>query len=146
MFDKSDLLDATDKEILRILSYNGRISMKELGEKVHLTGQAVKNRVDRLEALQLIKHYTFSMNCPVYGYKIHALIRAQVKFGGRDGFINALKNSGCPVVHCYKITGANMFAADMYFKNIEEMQQVTAQLEKFAACEAEIILDEIELE
>ena len=49
MADKEASLDATDHEILRILSLDGRISMKELGVKVHLTGQAVKNRVERLE-------------------------------------------------------------------------------------------------
>ncbi|MGM0899192.1 MAG: AsnC family protein [Bacillota bacterium] len=32
-------MDPTDQLILRELSRNGRMTMKELGEKVHLTGQ-----------------------------------------------------------------------------------------------------------
>ncbi len=38
------MLDHTDKLILEELSKNSRITMKELGEKVHLTGQATKGR------------------------------------------------------------------------------------------------------
>lgn len=34
------MLDATDQQILAALSQNARITMKELGERVHLTGQA----------------------------------------------------------------------------------------------------------
>lgn len=35
--------------ILDELSNNSRITMKELGEKVHLTGQAASERVAKLE-------------------------------------------------------------------------------------------------
>lgn len=39
------MLDHTDMQILEELSKNSRITMKELGEKVHLTGQAAALRV-----------------------------------------------------------------------------------------------------
>lgn len=143
MADKEASLDATDHGILRILSSDGRISMKELGSRVHLTGQAVKNRVERLEALGFIRHYTFSMNCPMYGYKIHALIQADVKFGGREEFVRLLRESGYPVIHCYKTTGTGAYTADMYFRTFEELQDFTAQLEKFAVCRVETVLEEI---
>ena len=38
------MLDSTDLRILDELSKNSRITMKELGEKVHLTGQAASAR------------------------------------------------------------------------------------------------------
>lgn len=145
MADKEASLDATDHEILRILSLDGRISMKELGAKVHLTGQAVKNRVERLESLGFIRHYTFSMNCPMYGYKIHALLHADVKFGGREEFICLIRESGYPVIHCYKITGTGAYIADMYFHSFEELQYFTEQLEKFAVCRVETVLEEINI-
>lgn len=43
------MLEDTDKNIINELSKNGRITMKELGEKVHLTGQAASSRVLKLE-------------------------------------------------------------------------------------------------
>ena len=42
-------IDATDVRIVEELRKNARITMKELGARVFLTGQAVRNRVERLE-------------------------------------------------------------------------------------------------
>lgn len=51
-------LDQTDWEILRILKEHARSQLREIGEKVHLTGQAVANRIQRLEHEGIIKGYT----------------------------------------------------------------------------------------
>ena len=37
--------------------------MKELGEQVFLTGQAVKNRVEQLEDMGILKRYTINIDC-----------------------------------------------------------------------------------
>ncbi|WP_302538171.1 AsnC family transcriptional regulator [Clostridium saudiense] len=42
------MIDNTDRLILKELVKNSRITMKELGDRVHLTGQAVANRVMKL--------------------------------------------------------------------------------------------------
>lgn len=41
-------LDNIDFQILRLLSENSRIQWKDLGEQVHMTGQAVGNRIKNL--------------------------------------------------------------------------------------------------
>lgn len=51
------MLEDTDKNIIDELSKNGRITMKELGEKVHLTGQAASSRVLKLEEKGIIISY-----------------------------------------------------------------------------------------
>ncbi|WP_309402515.1 Lrp/AsnC family transcriptional regulator, partial [Heyndrickxia coagulans] len=56
------MLDKTDMDILKELSKNSRLTMKALGEKVHLTGQAAKNRVLKLEEEGVIEAYTISIN------------------------------------------------------------------------------------
>ncbi|MEC2479145.1 AsnC family protein, partial [Bacillus cereus] len=35
------IIDQTDFEILKLLGENSRIQWKELGQKIHMTGQAV---------------------------------------------------------------------------------------------------------
>jgi Lrp/AsnC family leucine-responsive transcriptional regulator len=52
-----EMLDHTDMSILNELSKNSRIKMKELGEKVHLTGQAAASRVAKLEDQGVIERY-----------------------------------------------------------------------------------------
>lgn len=68
-------VDETDKKIIACLRNNARMTMKELGEQVFLTGQAVKNRVEQLEDMGILKRYTINIDCPVFGYKIHAVLR-----------------------------------------------------------------------
>ncbi|WP_051236887.1 AsnC family transcriptional regulator [Paenibacillus pinihumi] len=53
---------------------DGRISMKKLGEKVHLTGQAAANRLAKLEENEGIEGYTVRLNCKKAGYAVHSFI------------------------------------------------------------------------
>ena len=56
------MLDQTDMEIIKLLTQNSRMQWLDIGEIVHLTGQAVKNRVDRLEKLGIIEGYRVKLN------------------------------------------------------------------------------------
>ncbi|MDA6151480.1 AsnC family transcriptional regulator, partial [Escherichia coli] len=38
-------IDQIDFQILRLLTENSRIQWKDLGEQIHMTGQAVGNRI-----------------------------------------------------------------------------------------------------
>ena len=50
-------IDEINKEILRLLRDNGRMSFTEIGEKVGMTRVGVKKRVKQLEELGIIRGY-----------------------------------------------------------------------------------------
>lgn len=56
------MLDSLDLQIIACLKENARTQWKEIGHKVHLTGQAVADRVHRLEDLGLISGYTVELD------------------------------------------------------------------------------------
>lgn len=56
------MLDKTDYAILSCLQSNARMQMKEIGERVHMTGQAVANRIVRLEELGVLLGYTVRLD------------------------------------------------------------------------------------
>lgn len=56
------MLDHTDRRIIEELEKNGRISMKELGQLIHMTGQATANRVSKLAEEGIIEGYTIRLN------------------------------------------------------------------------------------
>ena len=72
--DKKNKVDQVDEQIIHILRHQGRITLQELGEKVHLSGQAVKNRIEKLEDKGIIQQYTVNVNCRVYVYQINSVI------------------------------------------------------------------------
>ncbi|AMQ18005.1 Lrp/AsnC family transcriptional regulator [Thermococcus peptonophilus] len=51
-------VDEKDREILRILRGEGRITLTELGKRVNLSPASVKNRLEKLERLGAIKGYS----------------------------------------------------------------------------------------
>lgn len=55
-------MDQIDREILRLLSRDGRLSFRELGESVHLSANAVAERFRRLQASGVIRHIRATLN------------------------------------------------------------------------------------
>lgn len=139
-------IDETDKRILEYLHKNSRATMKEIGEKVHLSGQAVKNRLERLEDLGILKSYTINIDCPVFGYRVHALLRLYLKRDGKDG-VNDMRRlfeeADCRVLHCYRITGERCYAVDAAFADMETLHAVLPGLEALGRHELHIVLDEL---
>ncbi|GGA29684.1 hypothetical protein GCM10011384_19020 [Psychrobacillus lasiicapitis] len=66
-----------------------RIQWKELGQKIHMTGQAVGNRIRRLEDLGIIEQYTITIN----RIKLGQLVTAFVTVFEKQLIIKSLKIS-----------------------------------------------------
>jgi len=67
-------LDNIDFQILRLLSENSRIQWKDLGEQIHMTGQAVGNRIKKLEESGVIKAYSLIVDDMKVGLSYTAFI------------------------------------------------------------------------
>lgn len=63
------MLDRTDLLIIDELAKNSRITMKELGEKVHLTGPATSARVAKLEENGVVQGYTINESSLCFSYE-----------------------------------------------------------------------------
>jgi DNA-binding Lrp family transcriptional regulator len=57
-FDPSERLDDVDRQILRELQDDGRISLAELSRRVSLSAPAVSERIRRLQDAGVITGYT----------------------------------------------------------------------------------------
>lgn len=137
-------IDATDVRIVEELRKNARITMKELGARVFLTGQAVKNRVERLEDMGILQRYTINVNCPVFGYKVHAVIRVQLRHGPTDALKACCRKEGRRTIHCYRTTGDNLYFLDMYFLDMEALDAFLAEVEPLGGYELHVVLREAE--
>ncbi|MNN52401.1 HTH-type transcriptional regulator LrpC [compost metagenome] len=62
----SYLIDDTDYRILQYLIEDSTLSHKEIGEKVHMTGQAVGARIRRMRELEIIEGYTLQRTMTVW--------------------------------------------------------------------------------
>ena len=137
-------IDATDVRIVEELRKNARITMKELGARVFLTGQAVRNRVERLEDMGILQRYTINVNCPVFGYKVHAVIRVQLRHGPVEALKACCRKGGRRTILCYRTTGDNLYFLDMYFLDMEALDAFLAEVEPLGSYELHVVLREAE--
>lgn len=135
-------IDETDRQIIACLHKNSRATMKEVGEHVHLSGQAVRNRLQRLEDLGILKSYTINIDCPVFGYRVHALLRVHLTRGGSAELRHLFGSIDCKILHCYRITGSNTYAVDAVFADMDALHALVPQLDNLGSHELHIVLEE----
>jgi len=67
-------LEDTDREILRALSKDGRLSFTDLAEQVGLSVSAAHQRVRRLEQRGIIRGYTAAVDADLLGLSLTAFV------------------------------------------------------------------------
>jgi Lrp/AsnC family leucine-responsive transcriptional regulator len=71
-------LDWVDKEILTVLRQDARMSMAEIGRRVHMSRVAVRQRINRLIEEGVIEDFTTVVNAKALGYDVHAFFEVEV--------------------------------------------------------------------
>jgi Lrp/AsnC family transcriptional regulator, leucine-responsive regulatory protein len=135
------MLDATDKRILEELSKNGRITMKELGAKVHLTGQAASTRVLKLEEEGIIEGYTIKVNDRKTGYPIHTYINIYTKSLHHDPYLIFLDKFPQYVIHNYKISGEGCYLLECKFPSHDELDNFITKLTEYVNYKLSIVIN-----
>ena len=81
-------IDHIDREILSILQSDGRIAWQTLGDRVHLSPNAVADRVRRLTKAGVITGFGARVNQAALGRSLEAVIDARMPHS--QGFDDAL--------------------------------------------------------
>jgi len=77
------MIDSTDREILKILQQNARISNAEIARQVRMAPSAILERIRKLEARGVIKGYEVRIDPEALGLNLLAYILVRTKdFGG----------------------------------------------------------------
>lgn len=134
------MLDHTDLSILKELSKNSRISMKELGEKIHLSGTAASARVEKLENSGIIEGYTININQIKMGYHVHALINIFTKSTHHQPYLSYLKTQKEYVIKNYKISGDSCYLLECKFPSNEVLDEFLVGLNEFVNYKLSIII------
>lgn len=137
------MLDNTDLHILEVLARNSRITMKELGEKVHMTGQATSERVAKLEDNNVIDRYTVKINQSKLGYFVHAFITVMTENTRHEPYLTLIKTKESNVIHNYKVSGEGCYILECKFSSNEELDEFLKELNKHANYKLSIVIKDI---
>lgn len=142
---KEAKLDEIDRCIVECMRENSRVTMKEIGSRVFLSAQAVRNRVERLEDLGILQRYTVNVNCSVFGYRVHALVRGQFSQSDCAFFVGLCTQGKCRILHSYRLTGSRSTFFDIHFLNMEVMRNILGKMEERVPLQVDIVLEESSL-
>lgn len=100
-------MDSKDRQIIRALQQNGRLTNQELAERVNLSPSPCLRRVRILEDQGIIKGYTALVDPKAYGLRITAFIRIGLQRHEKDcvtGFEARVRDID-EVLDCWLMTG-----------------------------------------
>jgi Lrp/AsnC family transcriptional regulator, leucine-responsive regulatory protein len=101
-------MDEVDFQILELLKENSRKTWKEIGELIHMTGQAVGNRIRRMEDEGIIEQYTIAVNELKLGKSIQAFITVFLKSNHHLEFQKYL-NGNPDIKEVHRISGEGCY-------------------------------------
>jgi Transcriptional regulators len=114
------MLDHTDFKILKLLQANCKMQYRDIGEAVHLTGQAVSNRISRLEELGIIKGYSVLLDEKLLGKTLTAYITVFMKTTDHRSFQTFLHNTEA-VVEANRISGEGCYLLKVQVNSQEDL-------------------------
>ncbi|NRF45029.1 winged helix-turn-helix transcriptional regulator, partial [Bacillus subtilis] len=97
------MIDEIDKKILDELSKNSRLTMKKLGEKVHLTAPATASRVVKLIDNGIIKGCIIEVNQLKLGFSIHAFLNIYIDIIHHQPDLAFIDSHDNYVINNYKV-------------------------------------------
>ena len=142
-------LDRTDLQILKILQEDGRITVKELARRVHLSPTPVFDRMRRLEASGIIERYTTVLNADKLGQGFIVFCSVKLRRMGKDiahDFIDRIQDIP-EVAECYNISGEfdfllKIYAPDMHYYN-EFLINVLGTIESLGSVQSCFVMNPV---
>jgi Lrp/AsnC family leucine-responsive transcriptional regulator len=130
-------LDAYDTRILAELQADARLTLVELGRRVHLSQPAVAERVRKLEAAQVITGYRATVNLAALGYGIRAIVRV-----GRADYarMTHLIAQTREIVNAFNVTGEDSWVLEIAVTDVAHLDAVISQMCLLAETSTSIIL------
>jgi DNA-binding Lrp family transcriptional regulator len=118
-------LDEIDREVLRYLQKDARISNAELARRVDLSPPGLQKRLKKLEEAGVIKGYATILNREAVGYDMLCFVQATLVRHVPEAvshFKNAMKELP-EVLECYHLTGEYDYLLKVVVHNRKHLEE-----------------------
>ncbi|MHA6531191.1 Lrp/AsnC family transcriptional regulator [Paenibacillus sp. BAC0078] len=122
------LIDDTDYRILQYLIEDSTRSHKEIGELVHMTGQAVGVRIRRMRELEIIEGYTVRWSPQKVGLDIHAFITVFLSSNAAHPLFQKFAQDHSGVAELHRVSGEGCYWMRVRLRDQEELNAFLDQL------------------
>ena len=137
------MVDNIDRQIVNLLKLNARASFAEMGRAVALSPSSVRERVQKLEDLGVIKSYGVKLNQSLLGNGLEVFILLKI-FDGKLKYILSEINSFSEIQEVFRITGPYNIHMRVVLRDQLHLQQFIDTLTRYGSPTTLLILSEIE--
>jgi Lrp/AsnC family transcriptional regulator, leucine-responsive regulatory protein len=123
-------MDAIDRRILTLLTDDGRLSVTELADAVHLSLSAASQRLRRLRETGAIERFTVRLGGEAVGRPIDALVDLQLTPGAPWSGIDDALRENPDVVDAVHVTGGFDYQIRVRTATIEDLDRLLQRLKE----------------
>jgi len=121
-------MDSTDRQILSLLSKDGRMSYTDIGRETGLSTSAAQQRVRRLEQRGLITGYRAEISAEALGLVLTAFIELKGSDPASDEQIPERLSHLNNIVSCYSVAGDASYLLVVQVKTPGDLESLLAQI------------------
>jgi Lrp/AsnC family transcriptional regulator, leucine-responsive regulatory protein len=121
-------MDAIDRDILTIFQKNGRISFKNLAERVGLSANAVAERTRKLEERGIIRGFKAEIDPAAFGLGLQALIEVKMETNTTAAQFEARAAATPGVVRALVTTGRYDWVLEVVARDQHDLQRIIEAL------------------
>lgn len=137
------MINAIDRQIINLLKNNARASFAEIGREIALSPSSVRERVQKLEDLGVIKSYSIKLDQALLGNGLEVFILLKI-FDGKLKYILSEINTFPEVQEVFRITGPYNIHVRVVLRDQLHLQQFIDKLITYGSPTTLLILSEIE--
>nr|WP_097205592.1 Lrp/AsnC family transcriptional regulator [Geodermatophilus sabuli] len=123
-------MDAVDRQLIDLLSANGRASYAELARQVGLSAPAVHERVGKLEAAGVVLGYRAVVDPGAVGLDVTALISVIESDSVDDTGIEEALRAMPEVEDCWRVAGAEGYVLKIRVTDIPALEATISALNR----------------
>ncbi|WP_062055262.1 Lrp/AsnC family transcriptional regulator [Aquimarina longa] len=142
-------MDKIDRSILLLLQKNGKITIKEIAERLHLTTTPVFERVKKLDREGYIKSYKAIIDRKKVGLQLVVFCNITLNLHQTDYLKKFEKDiqQFPEVVECYHVAGMFDYLVKIYAEDMERYQDFLsnklASLENISKVQSSFVMTEV---
>ncbi len=116
-------LDKIDRDLVRLLEDDARMSFAELGQQVGLSKTPCWQRVRELERHGLIRGYRAELDAENLGLRVHAFVHVTIN-AARHSEFEAAASSHPAVLQCFTTAGQADYLMHVLVADIAQLDQL----------------------
>lgn len=123
-------MDLTDRKIIETLKKDSKVSLSYISNSVNLSTPSVRERINKMKDIGVIKKYTIDIDYKTLGYDIDVIIDIVIKNNLYKDFKTFITKQG-NVEFCYRISGESCFIFKVRFKHMMDVERFVDSLQEY---------------